>query len=564
MAGCASSERTRALSEARRIIADYEAAVRPLETAANLASWEAQASGKDEAYKASEAAANRLDAALADATMFARIKRIRAALHGGETSSPAGSSGHAGQARLSDDDLLVRQIDVLYLRYLGKQVDRELLERMNARASSLEKAFNTYRARVDGRELPDSEVLKVLKTSRDSAYRRKVWEASKGVGAVVAPGLKELVALRNESARRLGFHDYYEMQLELGEMKKEQILKLWDELYELMREPFAAAKAQIDAKLAEDFGISPAELRPWHYQDLFFQEAPAVFEFDFDPIYAHADVNRLSAAFYAGIGLPIDDVLARSDLFERPGKYPHAQCAHIDREGDIRVMANVVPNEQWMGTMLHELGHAVYDKYIPRSLPYTLRTPAHTFTTEGLAMMFERFSRQPAAIQAMGLAVSDPDLVGRAEARSRRARTLIFAAWSQTIVRFEMAMYEHPDQDLNRLWWDLAEKYQLLRRPDGRNAPDYASKIHVISAPAYYHSYLMGEMFAHQLFGKIARDVLKTGDPTPVFNGRKEIGEFLKTAVFAPGAALPWDEMVRRATGEELSPRAMMEAIGGQ
>ena len=37
-------------------------------------------------------------------------------------------------------------------------------------------------------------------------------------------------------------------------------------------------------------------------------------------------------------------------------------------QGDVRVLANIVPNEYWMGTMLHELGHSVYSsKNIPRS-----------------------------------------------------------------------------------------------------------------------------------------------------------------------------------------------------
>ena len=59
--------------------------------------------------------------------------------------------------------------------------------------------------------------------------------------------------------------------------------------------------------------------------------------------------SKLCRDFYAGIGLPIDDVLARSDLYEKTGKSPHAFCTDIDREGDVRVLANIVPNEYWMG-----------------------------------------------------------------------------------------------------------------------------------------------------------------------------------------------------------------------
>ncbi len=547
------------VSAARQFIAEYEAAVRPLEIAASKADWHAQASARSDAYKATEDAQNRLDAALADPAAFGRLKQIRQDL---------------GKLEPSPDPLLARQIELLYLQYSGKQLDPELLRQITAKATAITQAFNVYRARVDGRELPESEVRKVLRESRDSVYRRAVWEAAKDVGRVVEKDLKELVKLRNEAARRLGYRDFYEMQLQLSEMTKEQILKLFDELYDLMQEPFRDAKARIDAKLAAGYGIGVAGLRPWHYSDPFFQEPPAMYTGLLDPIYARADVVRLAAAFYAGIGLPIDDVIARSDLYERPGKYPHAMCNDMDREGDIRVMANVVANYQWMSTMLHELGHAVYDKYIPRSLPYVLRTPAATFTTEAIAMMFERLAGQPGWMEAMGLTVPDPKAVAEASARMRRDHVLIFAAWTQVMVRFESAMYANPDQDLNRLWWDLVEKYQLVHRPDGRNAPDYASKIHLISSPVYYHSYMMGEMFASQLHRVIVRDVLKaagrtTGPATggqsglaePCYHGRKEIGEFLKDRVFGSGASLRWDELVRRATGEDLGPRAMMAEI---
>ena len=42
--------------------------------------------------------------------------------------------------------------------------------------------------------------------------------------------------------------------------------------------------------------------------------------------------------------------------------------------------------------MLHELGHAIYDKYIDQSLPFVLREPAHSFTTEGVAMFFGSYA----------------------------------------------------------------------------------------------------------------------------------------------------------------------------
>ena len=55
---------------------------------------------------------------------------------------------------------------MLYLTYLEKQVDPELLKKITAKANAVEKAFNVFRAKVDGKEMTDSEVRKVLKESK--------------------------------------------------------------------------------------------------------------------------------------------------------------------------------------------------------------------------------------------------------------------------------------------------------------------------------------------------------------------------------------------------------------
>ncbi|HTK76305.1 MAG TPA: M2 family metallopeptidase [Gemmataceae bacterium] len=531
-----------ASERARKFVAGHEAKVRPLEVAANLAWWTANTTGKDEDFKRKEDAQNRIDEALADRVAFKEVKALK----------------EANGQRQIDDPTLAREIDVLYLQYLEKQVDPSLLKQIVAKSNAVEKAFNVFRAKVEGKELTDSEVRKVLKESKNSDRRRAVWEASKVVGAVVAGDLKELVKLRNQMATQLGFKNYHALQLYLNEQDGAALIRLFDELDSLTREPFRAAKAEIDVKLAASCGTTVDELRPWHYHDPFFQESPAVFAANLDAPFAKADLLDICRRFYASIGLPIDDVIARSDLYEKPGKSPHAFCTDIDRAGDVRVLANIVPNEYWMGTMLHELGHSVYSsKNIPPTQPYVLRCEAHILTTEGVAMMFERFSKQREFLEKMRLTVAEPAKFEEAASKVQRNQLLIFSRWCQVMLRFEKAMYENPAQDLNTLWWDLVEKYQMLKRPDGRSSPDYGSKIHIVSAPVYYHNYMMGQLFASQLHHTIARKVLGGADPrTALYNGRKEVGEFMRQRVFAPGRLYDWNKLTEFATGEGLNPKA--------
>jgi peptidyl-dipeptidase A len=543
----ASSAGTTARERARKFVMAHEAKLRPLEVAANLAWWNANVTGKDEAFKEKERAQNRIDEALANPETFRELKEIKT--KGG-----------------IDDAVLAREIEILYLTYLEKQVDPELLKKIVVLSNKVEKAFNVFRAKVAAKEMTDSEVRKVLKTSKDSERRRAVWEASKEVGTVVAADLRELVKLRNEAAVKLGFKNYHALQLYLNEQDGQELIALFDELDDLTREPFRAAKAEIDAKLARDYNVAVKGLMPWHYHDPFFQESPAVFAASLDEPYAKADLLQLCRDFYASIGLPIDDVITRSDLYEKPGKSPHAFCTDIDRQGDVRVLANIVPNEYWMGTMLHELGHSVYSsKNIPLSLPYVLRAEAHILTTEGVAMMFERMSKMRAWLEKMGLKVEKPEVFDETATKMLRNQLLIFSRWCQVMLRFEKGMYENPDQDLNKLWWDLVEKYQEVKRPADRNAPDYASKIHIVSAPVYYHNYQMGQLFASQVHHAIARDVYRGAAPeTVIYVGNKGVGEFMKKRVFEPGRTLKWNELTKHATGEPLNAKAFAADFKGK
>ncbi|MCI0702047.1 MAG: M2 family metallopeptidase [Planctomycetia bacterium] len=527
--------------DADAVLKDHVAKLRPLEIGANEAWWKANISGNDEDFARKEEAQNKIDAALSDKKMFERVKPLKAAADKGEIKDP----------------LVARQIQLIYLQYLEKQVAPELLKKITAKANAVEQSFNVFRAKVDGEEIADSKVRSTLKQSVDSELRKKVWEASKRVGAVVEADLAELVKLRNEAATQLGFKNFHAMMLTLSEQDGTELIALFDDLDKLTKEPFTAAKKDIDARLSKKLGVKVDELMPWHYHDPFFQESPAVFDANLDAPYIKADLLKLCSTFYSGIGLPIDRVIARSDLYEKKGKSPHAFCTDIDREGDVRVLANIVNNEYWMGTMLHELGHAVYSSMnIPQTLPYLLRAEAHILTTEGVAMQFERFSKSRAWLDKMGVKVENAKAFDEAAAKVQRNQLLIFSRWCQVMLRFEKSMYENPNQDLNKLWWENVEKYQQVKKPKDRNAPDYAAKIHICSAPVYYHNYMMGQLFASQVHHALAKDLYAREPSTVIYVGDKRVGDFMKKKVFDPGRSKTWKELTKFATGEELNPKA--------
>jgi peptidyl-dipeptidase A len=515
---------------------EYEAKVIPLSIASNLTSFNATVSGKEDDYEKSIQAQVALEKLHSDTAAFAQVKAFR----------------ESGQVT---DPLLRRQLEIIYLSYLGGQIDTKTLEELVRRQSEIEQKFNTYRVKVGERTLNDNQVDSILKYSTNSGELEATWKASKQIGRVVAADLIALAKLRNQAARSLGFGNFYEMQLKLGEQDPAEVAALFDELDSLTGDAYTVLKGEIDSALAVRDGVAKNQLRPWHYQNRFFQEAPTIYHVDLDGFYRDKDPVALTRAYYAGIGLPVDSILARSDLYERPGKYQHAECYDIDQAGDVRAICNVRPDYYWMNTMLHELGHGVYSWYNDRQAPWLLRDAAHSLTTEAVANFFGRLAANPKWLeQVAGVPKPEVDKVAADCARMLRLEQLVFSRWAQVMVRFERAFYENPEQDLNKLWWSLVEKYQGLTPLAGRDEPDWASKIHLASTPVYYHNYLIAELLASQFAATIGRTVLKSSDPFgESFAGDPMIGKYFVDNIFHLGRKYPWNEMIERATGEKLT-----------
>ena len=197
----------------------------------------------------------------------------------------------------------------------------------------------------------------------------------------------------------------------------------------------------------------------------------------------------------------------RSDLYEKPGKNPHAFCTDIDRLGDVRIVCNLKDNEQWMETTLHELGHGVYARYnshagalsAPHAGPHLhhrghrhVLRPAQRQSRldEGDAppdrRPDERRSpaiRENAPLQATGLRPLGHGHVRLRKAALRQSRS----GPQQTVVAAQ-------------------EKIPVRTGPTAATRPDWAAKIHIATAPCYYHNYLLGELLASQLYNKLKAD----------------------------------------------------------
>jgi peptidyl-dipeptidase A len=240
----------------------------------------------------------------------------------------------------------------------------------------------------------------------------------------------------------------------------------------------------------------------------------------------------------------------------------------MDRLGDVRVLANVRPTQYWMRTMLHEFAHALYDtgydaygKTQGAELPWLLRQPSHPITTEAAAMFFEDWTFSPDWLEKyMGVSERDRKRIEKPLREMLKIKKLAFIRWSMVMVNFERELYRDPTQNLNKLWWDMVEKYQLVKRPEGRDAPDWATKIHFVMVPVYYQNYVVAQVMTSMIKHRFLLDVLrKTNPEARVFVGRADLGAQFLGAIFMMGAKWHWSQMVTTVCGEILTTKYFVD-----
>jgi peptidyl-dipeptidase A len=508
---------------------DFEQALEPLVQAQMLADWDAAIDASDEHERQLVEASKRVDAVLAEPERYERLVE-------------ADRDGDA-------EGELARRVRLARLASEAGQRERALADRIIESEARLGSLFARHRGRLGGREVNDNEIAKILRESSDRAERREAWEVSKSIGGQVAPLVREIAHLRNEAARALGYRDHFAFSLTLDELDETWLLSLLDDLEARLSATWARTKAAIDDGQRERLGLAAGEtLQPWDYADAFFQDAPTASDDPLEAALEHVDPVEVARAYFRALGDDVGGVLERSDLYPRDGKNQHAFCADIDRRHDVRVLANCEPGTRWLGTMVHELGHAVYDLAIDSELPWLLRQPAHTFTTEAIAMLHGRLVRDETFLERF--AGVEPGIArDPRNAEMQRRELLVMVPWVQVMTRFERELYRDPDQDLGSLWWQLVERYQRVALPPGPRPDDWACKIHIALAPVYYHNYLLGEVTASQLSYALARE---TGAPSPAVEPAAA-GEFLRERFMRPGSSLRWDALIAHATDEPLT-----------
>ena len=149
-----------------------------------------------------------------------------------------------------------------------------------------------------------------------------------------------------------------------------------------------AGKALLDERLAARFGCTVAELRPVALRRPVLPGGAARRRGRPRPVLRRSGRRRPGAADDRGRrprGRSASSRAATST--PATGRTSTRSASTSTVGGDVRVLANTVPTHESADTMLHELGHGVYDLGFRDDLPWLLRS-THLVATEASAILF--------------------------------------------------------------------------------------------------------------------------------------------------------------------------------
>lgn len=478
-------------------------------------------------------------------------------------------------------ELQIRQLQRVLLNAAeGPMTRPELVASRVAAETAQASTLNGFQFRLGGTNAIANDIDRVLRESKDLEERRAAWEASKEIGKPLKPGLQRLRDLRNDCARELGHADYLALQVARYGMTAEEMVRLNEEFLRELTPLYRQLHTWTKHALAKRYGQPVPKRIPAHWiNNRWGQEwGQLVDSVDLDALFVGKDaawVTKAAEEFYVGMGFPRlpQTFWTKSDLFPtRPGetrrKNAHASCWHVDLENDIRSLMSVEPNAWWWTTAHHELGHGYYFmSYTRPEVPPLLRDGANPAFHEGIGELIGMASVQTPYLRSQGLLPADRKLDEVAtQLDFALVHAIPFLFWSSgTMLHWENDVYRGglPADQWNRRWWDHVAKYQGLEAPRGPGSRgeewcDAATKTHINDNPCYYYSYAVAFVLKFQLHDHIARKILHQPPQACDYSGNKEVGEFLRK-MLAPGATRDWRVVLREATGEDLSTRALRE-----
>ena len=475
------------------------------------------------------------------------------------------------------NDLTCRELEQLLLNAAeGPMTNPKLVADRIVAEVAQASTLNSFEFRLRGKPITANAIDDLLQSSTDLAERRAVWEASKESGRALKAGLIKLRDLRNGVAQELDYPDYFALQVAGYGMTTDEMVRLNDSFMRDLRPLYLQLHTWVKYKLAEKYHQPVPKLIPAHWlNNRWSQEWDGLAEgADLTPYFKDRTpgwIAHSAERFYTGLGFPRlpDSFWTKSDLYPVPAgstrkKNTHASAWHIDLAGDLRSLQSIESTPEWFKTAHHEFGHIYYFiSYTRDDVPMLLRTGANPAFHEGFGELTALAAGMAPYLKSLGILPADLKVDERAFLLNDALSPGVpFIFWSSGVMtHWEADVYAHhlPADQWNARWWQYVRDFQGVEPPAPRGEEwcDPATKTHINDTPCYYYSYAIAQVFKYQLNDYIATHILHQPPQACNYADNREVGDFLRR-IMEQGKTKDWRQILKEATGEELSTRAMV------
>lgn len=451
------------------------------------------------------------------------------------------------------------------------QAPPELLE-LKRRINALESAALHKRAsRKEGYADPETgafveasflRMRTMRSTHDDERVRKACHEACEDLATGLLPEYLELVRLRNEYARALGYEDFYAFKVEREDgMTKRELFALFDAIYARTKASFAEIRALEKRK--------PGLRQPWNFT--YFMAGD--FTKEEDPYFQFEDALIRWGRSFSALGVGFRGGRLTLDLLDRKGKWNNGFCHWPDLvryEGGKRVpgssnfTCNVVAGQVGSGvqgytTLFHEGGHAAHflnaemrdamlnAEYPPMSMAWAETQSMFLDTLFSSVEWRVRYARDREGAPY-------PFELHERKARALAPLRVMGIHGLMFVSEFERRVYEMRQPTAERVM-------ALARRMYRKYYDQRTDSLHALNIPhlyswessGSYHGYALAEIALHQWRAHFLKKYGYIVDNPKV---GKEMA-----AVWKLGASLTYKQFVRKATGKNPSAAALLAEL---
>jgi peptidyl-dipeptidase A len=424
------------------------------------------------------------------------------------------------------------------------------------------------------------QLSEVMRKSRSWDELLDAWYGWRTIARPMKDDYARLVALGDEGAREIGFHDMGELWRAGYDMTPAELVQETERLWGQVKPLYDDLHCYVRAKLQERYGkdrVPDGKPIPAHLLgNMWAQEWGNVYDLA-APAGAAASVAKLDVGgalqrkgfdavkmvklgegFYTSLGLePLPASFWQRSMFVKPRDREvvcHASAWDVSFSDDLRVKMCIKPTQDDLVTIHHELGHDYYFQAYWR-LPVLFQQGANDGFHEAIGDAIA-LSVTPAYMKRVGVLDEVPpeDEAGLIAVQLREAMDKIaFLPFGLLVDRWRWEVFsgQIPPSRYEEAWWALRRKYQGVDAPVPRSEADFdpGAKYHV-PGNVPYTRYFLARIYQFQFHRALCQ---VAGQKGPLhacsIYGSKAAGKRLHD-MLALGASRPWPEAMYVLTGQ--------------